>query len=103
MAGQTRAALVSRKKVRDRADARSPQPYSSRSLGIDGSELELRSEPWLLLSELEPQLLLLRRSSATASSGGGAPCSRRRWWLAIPPLRPASRASSLVHSCAVPF
>ena len=30
-------------------------------------------------------------------------CSRRRWWLAMPPLRPASRASSLVHSCAVPF
>jgi len=30
-------------------------------------------------------------------------CSRRRWWLAIPPLRPASRASSLVHSWAVPF
>ena len=30
-------------------------------------------------------------------------CSRRRRWLARPPLRPASRASSLVHSCAVPF
>ncbi len=30
-------------------------------------------------------------------------CSRRRRWLAMPPLRPASRASSLVHSCAVPF
>jgi hypothetical protein len=29
-------------------------------------------------------------------------CCLRRW-LAIPPLRPASRASSLVHSCAVPF
>src|SRR3954471_12477765 len=30
------------------------------------------------------------------------PCCLRRW-LAIPPFRPASRASSLVHSCAVPF
>ena len=30
-------------------------------------------------------------------------CSRRRRWLARPPLRPASRASSLVHSWAVPF
>src|SRR4051812_7343655 len=29
--------------------------------------------------------------------------SLRRRWLAIPPFRPASRASSLVHSCAVPF
>src|SRR5687768_17588097 len=29
--------------------------------------------------------------------------SLRRRWLAIPPLRPASRASSLVHSWAVPF
>ena len=30
-------------------------------------------------------------------------CSCLRRWLAMPPLRPASRASSLVHSCAVPF
>src|SRR5688572_10850401 len=29
--------------------------------------------------------------------------SLRRRWLAMPPLRPASRASSLVHSWAVPF
>jgi cellobiose phosphorylase len=40
--------------------------------------------------------------SASGSAGPPA-CSRRRRWLAIPPLRPASRASSLVHSCAVPF
>jgi hypothetical protein len=31
-----------------------------------------------------------------------SPCCFRRW-LAMPPLRPASRASSDVHSCAVPF
>src|SRR4029077_12333959 len=30
-------------------------------------------------------------------------CSCLRLWLAIPPFRPASRASSLVHSCALPF
>ena len=30
-------------------------------------------------------------------------CCCLRRWLAMPPLRPASRASSLVHSCAVPF
>jgi hypothetical protein len=37
-------------------------------------------------------------------AAGGVPCcSCFRRWLAIPPLRPASRASSLVHSCAVPF
>ena len=45
-----------------------------------------------------------RSSRRSESSDSGPPaCSRRRRWLAMPPLRPASRASSLVHSCAVPF
>jgi site-specific recombinase XerC len=34
---------------------------------------------------------------------GASPPSCFRRWLAIPPLRPASRASSDVHSCALPF
>src|SRR5258708_16162562 len=91
-----------------------PAAYWSRSLGIEGSTLELpRSELWLsrlelelepLLSLLSPLQLMLLRSMATALSADCPPVwSRRRWWLATPPLRPASRASSLVHSCAVPF
>src|SRR6266511_3840678 len=41
--------------------------------------------------------------AATTSLPCGSVCSCFRRWLAIPPLRPASRASSLVHSWAVPF
>jgi Phage integrase family len=39
---------------------------------------------------------------STGLPGASLPSCLRRW-LAIPPLRPASRASSDVHSCALPF
>jgi len=59
---------------------------------IDSDELEFR------IDSLDPAGWV-----SSASLPGPPTCSRRRWWLAMPPLRPASRASSLVHSCAVPF
>src|SRR5579864_2624381 len=41
--------------------------------------------------------------SGAGVNGGGVSSSFGFRWLAMPPLRPASRASSLVHSWAVPF
>src|ERR1051326_4210432 len=48
-------------------------------------------------------LPVLPAAASRGASPGCCDCSCLRRWLAIPPLRPASRASSLVHSWAVPF
>ena len=67
-------------------------------LRIDREAPELRID-----SELEFFTLSVSLDGVVSELVPPPICSRRRWWLAMPPLRPASRASSLVHSCAVPF
>ena len=75
---------------------RSTEHATGYSLGVDGS----------FPPSSNVSVLSLPMSSAFSLESPPPPviiCSRRRLWLASPPLRPASRASSLVHSWAVPF
>src|SRR5713101_7219869 len=95
--------IASHQRRREQTDG----PSGESEIALDRSSVSWSSDRDSIdestLSRSLLQLTLLRSRAISLSPDGPSVCSRRRWWLAIPPFRPASRASSLVHSCAVPF